>query len=168
MSIHLTTPFGAKSTAAEVIEGIDLSGKHIIITGGASGIGAETALALARSGADITLAVRNTAGGQEVAQHISTTTGNHQIHVAHLELAERASIAAFVSAWKGPIYVLINNAGVMAMPETRTPEGWEMQFATNHLGHFALTLGPARRPGGRRRPDSVAQFQRAHALTGHF
>ena len=63
------------------------------------------------------------------------------IRVARLDLADRASIAAFVAAWEGPLDVLVNNAGVMAMPEEHTAEGWEMQFATNHVGHFALSVG---------------------------
>jgi NAD(P)-dependent dehydrogenase (short-subunit alcohol dehydrogenase family) len=67
--------------------------------------------------------------------------GNQHIHVARLDLADRASIAEFIAGWTRPLDVLINNAGVMAMPEEHTPEGWEMQFATNYLGHFALALG---------------------------
>jgi len=138
---RIQTPFGPKSTAAEVVAGIDLSGKRVILTGGASGIGVETARALAGTGADITLAVRNTEAGEKVAAGIAAETGNRGLHVAPLDLADRASIAAFVAAWKGPLHVLINNAGVMALPEQHTSEGWEMQLATNHLGHFALALG---------------------------
>jgi NAD(P)-dependent dehydrogenase (short-subunit alcohol dehydrogenase family) len=138
---RITTQFGFKTTAAEVVGGIDLSGKRIIVTGAASGIGIETARALAQTGADITLAVRNTKAGAKVAADIEATTGNQNIHVAKLDLADQASVAAFVAAWRGPLHVLVNNAGVMACPEQYTPEGWEMQFATNHLGHFALTLG---------------------------
>jgi NAD(P)-dependent dehydrogenase (short-subunit alcohol dehydrogenase family) len=124
-----------------VAHGIDLTGKRIIVTGGASGIGIETARALAATGADVTLAVRNVEAGKHVADDIVTTTGNEQVHVAQLELTDRASIDMFVGRWDGQLHVLVNNAGVMAMPEQRTPEGWEMQFATNHLGHFALSLG---------------------------
>jgi NAD(P)-dependent dehydrogenase (short-subunit alcohol dehydrogenase family) len=138
---RITTPFGARSTAAEVAEGIDLSGKRAILTGGASGIGVETARALARTGAGVTLAVRDTEAGARVAADIATTTGNRDIRVARLDLSHQASIAAFVAGWDGPLHLLINNAGVMALPEQRTPEGWEMQFATNHLGHFALAMG---------------------------
>lgn len=137
----IATPFGFHSTAAEVAEGIDLSGKRVIVTGASSGIGLETARALARTGADVTLAVRNTVAGAQAAADITATTGNRNMHVAPLDLADRASIAAFVAAWNGPLHVLINNAGIMACPEQRTPEGWEMQFATNHLGHVALTVG---------------------------
>ena len=138
---RITTPFGPHSTAAEVTEGIDLSGKRIIVTGAASGIGVETARVLAGAGAEVTLAARDTDAGARVAADITATTGNPRVHVARLDLADQASIAAFVAGWEGPLHVLVNNAGVMALPEEHTTEGWEMQFAVNHLGHFALALG---------------------------
>jgi NAD(P)-dependent dehydrogenase (short-subunit alcohol dehydrogenase family) len=139
MSTRITTPFGFDSTAAEVLDGIDLTGRRAIVTGGASGIGIETARALAGAGAEVTLAVRNPDAGRRTADDIIATTGNKQILVAGLDLADQASVAAFTAAWEGPLHILVNNAGVMAAPETRTPEGWELQFATNHFGHFALT-----------------------------
>jgi NAD(P)-dependent dehydrogenase (short-subunit alcohol dehydrogenase family) len=139
---QITTPFGAETTAAEVVEDVDLTGKRAVVTGGASGIGVETARALARAGAAVTLAVRRTRDGEEVARDIHATTGNDEVGVAHLELTDRASIDAFVAAWEGPLDMLVNNAGVMAIQElTLTDQGQEMQFATNHLGHFALALG---------------------------
>jgi NAD(P)-dependent dehydrogenase (short-subunit alcohol dehydrogenase family) len=141
MSSPISTPFSAESTAAEVIAGIDLTGHRAIVTGGASGIGVETARSLASAGAEVTLAVRNTAAGDRTAEDIIATTGNKQVHVAPLDLADRASVAAFVAAWDGPLQILVNNAGVMASPLMRTPEHWELQFATNHLGHFGLTTG---------------------------
>jgi len=137
----IATPFTAESTAAEVIEGIDLTGQRAIVTGGASGIGIETARALAGAGADVTLAVRNLAAGERTAGDIIAATGNKQVLVAPLDLADRASVAAFTAEWDGPLHILVNNAGVMACPEARTAEGWELQFATNHLGHFALATG---------------------------
>jgi NAD(P)-dependent dehydrogenase (short-subunit alcohol dehydrogenase family) len=138
----ITTPFGAESTAAEVVEGIDITGKRAIVTGAASGIGIETARALAGAGAAVTIAVRNTAVGETVAADIRSSTGNDQVAVESLELTDRASIDAFVAGWDGPLDILVNNAGVMAIQElTRTDRGYEMQFATNHLGHFALALG---------------------------
>lgn len=140
-SERITTPFGAESTAAEVLAGVDLSSRRAVVTGGASGIGVETARALAGAGAQVTLAVRDRAAGERTAEDIVATTGNKQILVAPLDLADRASIAAFVAEWEGSLDILVNNAGVMASPEMRTPEGWELQFATNHLGHFALTTG---------------------------
>lgn len=140
-SMLITTPFSAETTAAEVVAGIDLSGHRAIVTGGASGIGVETARALAGAGADVTLAVRDAAAGRRTAKDIIATTGNARVQVAPLDLADLASIAKFVAAWDGPLHMLVNNAGVMASPERRTPEGWELQFATNHLGHFALANG---------------------------
>jgi len=137
----IATPFTADSTAAEVIEGIDLTDRRAIVTGGASGIGIETARALAGAGAEVTLAVRNLAAGERTADDLIAATGNKQILVAPLDLADRASVAAFTAAWDGPLHILVNNAGVMACPEARTAEGWELQFATNHLGHFGLATG---------------------------
>src|SRR5689334_7025343 len=128
----VTTPFSRESTAAEVIEGIDLSGKRAIVTGGASGIGVETARALAGAGAEVTIAVRDLEAGRRAAEDITGTTGD-KILVARLDLADRSSVAEFVSGWHGPLHILVNNAGVMASPLMRTAEGWEMQFATNHL-----------------------------------
>ncbi|MEU8223001.1 SDR family NAD(P)-dependent oxidoreductase [Kribbella sp. NPDC048915] len=138
---RFTTPFTYDSTAAEVIAGVDLSGRRAVVTGGASGIGVETVRALAGAGADVTLAVRNTATGERVAAEIIESTGNNHVYVARIELADRASVRAFAETWDGPLHILVNNAGVMAEPLQRTPEGWEHQFATNHLGHFGLTLG---------------------------
>jgi NAD(P)-dependent dehydrogenase (short-subunit alcohol dehydrogenase family) len=137
----ITTPFGFESTAAEVVAGIDLGGRRAIVTGGSSGIGVETARALAGAGAEVTLAVRDTDAGRRTAAEITAEAGN-VVDVGRLDLADQASIAAFVASWSGPLHVLINNAGVMALPDLQlTVEGWEMQFATNHLGHFALALG---------------------------
>lgn len=134
----ITTRFGRSSTAGEVVEGIDLRGRSAVVTGGASGIGIETARALAAAGAQVTLAVRDTAAGAGVAADITRTTGNAAVDARPLELTDAASVAAFAAGWDGPLHLLINNAGVMNSPLTRTAEGWELQFATNHLGHFAL------------------------------
>jgi NAD(P)-dependent dehydrogenase (short-subunit alcohol dehydrogenase family) len=139
--MSITTGFTAESTAAEVIAGIDLTGRHTIVTGGGSGIGVETARALAGAGADVTIAVRSREQGERAAEGIVASTGNKEVRVAHLDLADQASVAAFVAGWDGPLHILINNAGVMASPLMRTPQGWEMQFATNHLGHFGLATG---------------------------
>jgi len=138
----ITTPFGFDSTAAEVVAGIDLTGKRAIVTGSSSGIGVETARALAGAGAEVTLAVRNTRAGAGAAADITATTSNAAVHVAALDLADPRSVAAFIAGWSGPLDIMINNAGVMAIPDLQlTPEGWELQFATNHLGHFALAVG---------------------------
>jgi NAD(P)-dependent dehydrogenase (short-subunit alcohol dehydrogenase family) len=129
-------PYGAQTTAAEVVAGVDLTGKRAVVTGGASGIGVETARALAEAGAEVTIAVRNLEAGAKTAAEIG-----RNVEVAPLDLADRASVAAFVAGWDGPLHILVNNAGVMASPLVRTPEGWEQQFATNHLGHFGLATG---------------------------
>ncbi|WP_329261543.1 SDR family NAD(P)-dependent oxidoreductase [Actinoallomurus sp. NBC_01490] len=102
----------------------------------------ESARALAAKGAHVTLAVRDVAAGERAAERIRAAAGAGRVRVAELDLLDRASIRAFARSWRGPLDVLVNNASVMALPELhRTPEGWEVQFATNHLGHFALTLG---------------------------
>ncbi|MEV6865787.1 SDR family NAD(P)-dependent oxidoreductase [Streptosporangium subroseum] len=139
---RITTPFTRDSTADEVLAGVDLTGRRAVVTGGASGIGVETARALAAAGAEVTLAVRDIEAGERTADEIASKTGNGNVSAAPLELAERSSVAAFAAAWQGPLHILVNNVGVMALPELhRTPEGRELQFATNHLGHFGLTLG---------------------------
>ncbi|WP_247658850.1 SDR family NAD(P)-dependent oxidoreductase [Micromonospora sp. U56] len=84
---------------------------------------------------------RNLDAGQRAAADITDTTGNDRILVAPLDLADQSSVAGFVRTWDGPLHILVDNARIMASPEMRTPQGWEMQFATNHLGHFALTTG---------------------------
>ncbi|MFS8103904.1 SDR family NAD(P)-dependent oxidoreductase [Lentzea alba] len=141
MSERITTPFGFETTALEVVEGVDLSGRRAVVTGGASGIGVETVRALAAAGAEVTIAARNVEAGNRVAASLAEATGNKNIFVAPLELTSQESVKEFVRGWDGPLHLLINNAGVMATPLTRTPEGWELQFATNHFGHFTLTLG---------------------------
>ncbi|MEU7924611.1 SDR family NAD(P)-dependent oxidoreductase [Micromonospora sp. NPDC049801] len=137
----ITTSFAHDSTAMDVIRGVDLVGRRAIVTGGSSGIGVETARALASAGAEVTLAVRNPDAGQKAADDITGTTGNDRVLVAPLDLADQNSVADFVANWDGPLHILVNNAGIMAAPLSRTPQGWEMQFATNHLGHFALATG---------------------------
>ncbi|MBV9604357.1 MAG: SDR family NAD(P)-dependent oxidoreductase [Solirubrobacterales bacterium] len=136
------TGFGAESTIWDVVEGVDLSGRRTIVTGASSGIGIETARALAAAGAEVMLAVRDTAAGERAAVDIRDSTGNQAVRVGRLDLADLGSVRAFVVAWEGPLHLLINNAGVMALatPEL-TDRGWELQFATNHVGHFALTTG---------------------------
>ncbi|MFB9991371.1 SDR family NAD(P)-dependent oxidoreductase [Deinococcus oregonensis] len=139
---RIHTPYGFRTTADQVLQNVDLTGKRALVTGAASGLGIETARALASVGAHVTLAVRNTRAGQAVAETITAATGNPQIQVAPLDLANQTSVRAFTEAWTDPLHILVNNAGIMALPELeRSPEGWELQFATNYLGHFALTLG---------------------------
>ncbi len=139
--VLVSTPFTAASTADEVLAGLDLTGIRAVVTGGSSGIGAETARALTAAGAEVTLAVRNPAAGDAVAGAIASSTGGIRPHVARLDLADATSVGQFADAWHGPLHLLINNAGVVTGGLERTREGWELQFATNHLGHFALATG---------------------------
>ena len=138
----LKTPFGFASTADDVLAGLDLTGRTMIVTGGASGIGVETVRSLAKAGAAVTIGVRRPDAAAPVVTALRNETGNTNIHVRALDLADLRSVSAFVETWGGPIHALVNNAGVMALPNLeRTREGCEMQFATNFLGHFALTVG---------------------------
>ena len=139
---RITTPFGAKSTAAEVAAGLDLSGKRIIVTGGAAGLGAETARVLAAGGAAVTLAVRRPEAAEAFAAELRALTGNVPVEVRPLDLSDLRSVRSFVEAWSAPLHVLVANAGIMAVPGLeRTPQGHEAQFGTNYLGHFALAVG---------------------------
>jgi len=112
----------------------DMSGKTVIVTGANSGIGRAAATALAAHGARVVLAVRNTDKGDAAASQMSGTT-----EVRRLDLASLDSVREFAAGWNEPIDILINNAGIMIPPLSRTADGFEMQFGTNHLGHFALT-----------------------------
>jgi NAD(P)-dependent dehydrogenase (short-subunit alcohol dehydrogenase family) len=158
----ITTPFKWETTAAEVVGGIDLGGSRVIVTGGTSGIGLETARALATVGAEVTLAVRDADAGQRVAAAIVASSPNTHVFVAPVDLANPASVASLVAAWDGPLDVLVNNAGVMACPQTRTPQGWELQFSTNHLGHFALATGLHRALAAAGGARIVSVSSRAH------
>lgn len=118
-------------TSAELT---DQSGKTVIVTGANSGLGEVTASELARAGARVILACRNTEAGEKAAAGM---TGD--VEVRSLDLADLDSVRAFAAATSGPVDILINNAGVMATPQRTTAQGFELQFGTNHLGHFALT-----------------------------
>jgi NAD(P)-dependent dehydrogenase (short-subunit alcohol dehydrogenase family) len=138
---RIRSPFSSTSTALEVVEGIDLTGRQAVVTGASSGIGVETARALASAGARVTLAVRDPAAGHRVAADVASTTGRPEPDVVRLDLADLASVDAVAAAWDGPLHVLVANAGVMDTPRGTTAQGWETQFGTNHLGHFALATG---------------------------
>ena len=139
--------FGFYSTADEVLDGMDLSGKVVLITGGNTGLGAETARSMAARGADVIITARTCSRADEVVSSIKAATGK-TIEVGELELDSLVSIREFAEdflARHPRLHILINNAGVMACPEGKTRDGFELQFGTNHLGHFLLTclLAPA-------------------------
>ena len=157
--------FGSRTTALEVVDGVDLTGRRALVTGAASGIGIETARALAHAGAQVTLAVRDTAAGDRAAADLAGSTGRTDVAVARLDLADLASVDALTAAWTGPLHILVNNAGVMDAPRGATAQGWETQFGTNHLGHFALATGlhPALAAAGDARVVAVSSA--AHAAS---
>jgi NAD(P)-dependent dehydrogenase (short-subunit alcohol dehydrogenase family) len=141
MNPTISTPYGFGTTADEVLAGVELSGRSALVTGGASGIGLETARSLARAGATVTLAVRDVAAGNRAAADIIATTNNDDVRVEELDLTDVQSISAFSRRWNIPLHMLILNAGIMAVPTLeRNAQGHELQFATNYLGHFALTM----------------------------
>lgn len=145
MSELITSRFGAHTPASEVVQGIDLGGLNAIVTGAGSGIGVETARALALAGADVVLAVRRPDAAAGVVEEISSL-GKGSARAEQIDLSSFASIRAFAARWGArPLSILINNAGVMACPLSRTEDGLEMQIGTNHFGHYLLSvlLGPA-------------------------
>jgi NAD(P)-dependent dehydrogenase (short-subunit alcohol dehydrogenase family) len=120
----------------------DLKGKILIVTGGASGIGLAASEVLASKGAGLVLAVRNMAKGEKAADRIRALHPAAEVTVMHLDLGDLASVRQFASEFTGRfdrLDILINNAGVMVPPYSKTKDGFELQFGTNHLGHFALT-----------------------------
>jgi len=120
-----TTNFGFSSTASEVLRGVDLTGKTIIVTGGASGIGTETVRALATAGAAVTIAARRLEAAESVAAELRATTRNNAIEARRLDVADLGSVREFVDDWDKPLNALVNNAGIMALPELqRTAEGF--------------------------------------------
>ncbi|HEY6472843.1 MAG TPA: SDR family NAD(P)-dependent oxidoreductase [Acidimicrobiales bacterium] len=146
------SPFGRDTTTDEVLEGVDLSGRRFVITGAASGLGRESARALAAHGASITLVARSTERADGAAAEVDAMVPGADLEPGVADLGDLESIRAFASRYLAEhdaVDVLINNAGVMAAPLGRTADGFETQFGTNHLGHFLLTalLYPALRAG---------------------
>ena len=130
--------FGAATTAREVLDGIDLTGRLAVVTGGYSGLGLEATRALTAAGAHVIVPARRPDAAKEALD------GIEGVELATLDLGDLDSVAAFardVLDSGRAIDMMIDNAGIMATPETRVGPGWEAQFATNHLGHFALTVG---------------------------
>ncbi|MCR1161386.1 SDR family NAD(P)-dependent oxidoreductase [Paenarthrobacter sp. UW852] len=154
--------FGHGSTAREVIDGIDLSGKSAIVTGGYSGLGLETVRALASAGASVTVPARRVEHAKEV---LAAAGLGDAVTVEEMDLADQDSVKAFAQrylAGHSSLDILINNAAIMASPEQRVGPGWEAQFATNHLGHYTLVnaLWPALAASGDARVISLSS-------TGH-
>ncbi|TYL55508.1 SDR family NAD(P)-dependent oxidoreductase [Nocardioides sp. BGMRC 2183] len=138
--------FGFESTVDDVVAGVDLTSVRAVVTGATSGIGVETARALAVTGAHVTLAVRRAEPGRDIARTISETTGSDRIAVGHLDLADLGTVRSFAETYDGAVDLLVNNAGIMALPEAeRTSYGWDLQLATNFLGHYALIAALADR-----------------------
>jgi NAD(P)-dependent dehydrogenase (short-subunit alcohol dehydrogenase family) len=138
----LTSGFGPASTAAEVIDGVDLTGTVAIVTGGYSGIGLETVRVLRAAGAELVVAARDTGRAREAL------AGVGGVEIAPMDLIDPASIDAFADTFlasRRPLHLLVNNGGIMATPPARDGRGFESQLAVNHLGHFQLTtrLWPA-------------------------
>jgi len=134
--------FGSSSTAAEVVAGKDLKNKTVLITGGNTGIGKETAIALASVGAEVYVAGRDEKRTLAAIEDIKKVSSNNNVHFLQCDLSSLESVrgcAAKFNAEGKPLNILINNAGIMAPPFTKTKDGFEIQFGTNHLGHFLLT-----------------------------
>jgi NAD(P)-dependent dehydrogenase (short-subunit alcohol dehydrogenase family) len=154
--------FGAHSTADDVLAGVDLSGKLAIVTGGYSGLGLETTRALTKAGARVVVPARRPDTAWKAL------AGLDGVELDELDLGDLESVRAFADRFLDSgrtVDLVIDNAGIMACPETRVGPGWEAQFATNHLGHFALVnrLWPAIEPGGAR---VVSVSSRAHHFSG--
>ncbi|MFC8426113.1 SDR family NAD(P)-dependent oxidoreductase [Streptomyces sp. NPDC057236] len=154
--------FGARSTADDVLEGVDLTGRLALVTGGYSGIGLETTRALVKAGARVVVPARRPGPAREALD------GLERVEVSELDLGDLESVRAFAERFLASgrtLDIVIGSAGIMACPETRVGPGWEAQFATNHLGHFALVnrLWPAVEPGGAR---VVSVSSRGHHASG--
>ena len=133
--------FGATTTTDEVLDGVDLTGRHALVTGASSGLGIETTRSLAAHGASVTMAVRDVDKGTRVRDELLAKVPGADLEVRELDLASLASVRAFCASFledRSTLELLIGNAGVMACPFGTTVDGFELQFGTNHLGHFLL------------------------------
>jgi len=158
----LPSGFGADSTADDVIKGVDLTGRLAIVTGGYSGIGLETVRVLRDAGAEIVVPARDTARARTALRDLDG------VRVEAMDLTDPASIDAFAGTFIDsgrPLHLLVNNAGIMATPPARDARGHDLQFATNHLGHFRLTtrLWPALTAAGGARV--IALSSRGHRFS---
>src|SRR6185369_3912655 len=168
MTTRNASTFGEETTASEVAEGIDLRGKVALVTGGSSGLGHETARVLSARGAHVILTARDVPKGESVAAGIRASTGNERVEVEELELGSLKSVRAFARRFLArhpTLHMLVNNAGVMACPPAKTADGFELQFGSNHVGHFLTTclLAPALCQGAPSRVVSVSS--RGHHMS---
>jgi len=159
------------STAEEAAGNIDLRGKNIIITGANSGIGLESAKVLSKHGASVIMACRDPVKSQKALEEVQAYSGNNNVRTMALDLTDLDSVRKFVREYNettnsAPVNVLMNNAGVMATPYGKTKQGFELQFGTNHLGHFLLTnlLLPNLKAGSPSRVINVSSA--AHTMNG--
>ncbi|MFI8457074.1 SDR family NAD(P)-dependent oxidoreductase [Kitasatospora sp. NPDC085464] len=164
-----TGPAAPAPTALDVVAGHDLTGRTAVVTGGASGIGLETARALALAGARVVIGARDPRTAGAVAAGLRKGTGNPAVTVAALDLGSLHSVREFADGLlrrRDPVHLLIANAGVMGVPPGRTVDGFETHLGVNHLGHFALAvrLLPALRSAGHARVVVVGSS--AHHLGG--
>jgi len=160
--------YGAETTTDEILEGVSLQGRHFMVTGASSGLGEETVRALSSAGAKVTMVARNSDKLDAAADRIRTSVPTTDLQTGLVDLADLSSIRSYAEEYlqeDAPIDVLINNAGVMACPFMTTKDGFEMQFGTNHLGHFLLTnlLMPAIRSGQNPRVINLSSAGHTHA-----
>ncbi len=144
--------YDAETTTDQILDGVDLTGRRVVVTGASSGLGEESARALSAAGATVTMLARNPEKNEAAAARVRDAVPDAQLELGTVDLADLSSIRSFADGYLADhdaIDVLINNAGVMVCPFGRTADGFEMQFGTNHLGHFLLTalLMPAIRAG---------------------
>ncbi len=160
---------GATATATDVIGPLRLDGRNAVVTGASGGIGLETARVLAAAGANVTIAVRDPAKGAAAVAAILSELPDAQVDQEALDLASLQNIREFCERLRRrdvPLDLLVNNAGVMFPPLTRTDDGFELQFGTNHLGHFVTTAGLLPLLLGAREPRVVNVSSAGHAMSG--
>jgi NAD(P)-dependent dehydrogenase (short-subunit alcohol dehydrogenase family) len=160
------TEFGYRTTALEVVQGVNLTGKHAVVTGCYAGIGVETVRALAAAGAKVTMACRDGDKAAAVAAELASQTGAGRVDSAVLDLGSVAAVKSFAASYRAEhdkLDILINNGAVMACPQAKTSDGFEMQFGVNHIGHFVLfnELLPLLKAAGSARVVCLSS-------TGHF
>jgi NAD(P)-dependent dehydrogenase (short-subunit alcohol dehydrogenase family) len=134
----ITSPFGYRSRALDVVDGVDLGGRHALVTGATSGLGVETARALAAAGATVHLPVRDLSRGQAVVDELTRDLPTARFIVGEMDLGSIASVRAYAATVADPLDILVANAGIMATPAGRTVDGFELQLGTNAIGHYAL------------------------------